>query len=148
MKGEGTIRSREFSHDAALAVREIVTRTLSDEEDIRAAYLFGSAAVGRLNPESDIDIGVWMNLPLRCADKVRLIEKLSSACLRPVDLLDLRQAGPVLLKEILQKGNPLIEPDADVLEQLYQNVVRNEADYLPLLRGARKERVEIFAHGR
>jgi len=135
----------ELPSDEVSKIAEIVTRILSGETEIQAAFLFGSVACGQLHAESDIDIAVRMSRSIPSEDKIRLIEKISANCLRPVDLLDLRQIGPVLLKEILRHGKPIIEPAAEVLEELYQQVVRNEADYLPLRRRARSERVEGFA---
>lgn len=124
-----------------------LVRILSDEADLKAAFLFGSAAHGGLRPDSDIDVAVWMERPLAAAEKARLIHQIATACRRPVDLVDLRRTDPVLLAEILRRGRPIIEPPVDVLESLMQTAVRNETDFLPLLRRARKVRVEAFADG-
>ena len=122
-------------------------RGVSGGAALRAAYLFGSCAGDRMRIDSDVDVAVWMDHPLDSRTKTRLIEAISSACRRPVDLVDLRRTDPVLLKEILQNGKPVIPPSPDVLESLFRAVVYNEADFLPLLRRARRERVEAFARG-
>ena len=122
-----------------------LVRILSEEANLKAAYLFGSATDGKMRPDSDVDVAVWMEGPLDPQTKALLIKRIASICLRPVDLLDLRKTDPVLLEEILSTGKPLIEPPVDVLESLLQMIVRNEADFLPLLRRARRERVEAFA---
>jgi len=123
-------------------------RILSDQPGIKAAFLFGSASTGEMRIDSDIDVAVWMEEPLDSQEAIELINKISATCLRPVDLIDLRQTDPILLKEILGSGVPVVTPPDDVLENLLQIVVRNEADFLPLLRVARRERVEAFASER
>lgn len=88
---------------------------LSDEPDIAAAYLFGSAARGTATARSDVDVALIFAKDLSPeARLMRLAElnaKLERALGRRVDVVDSEAAHPVLQHQILVDGAVLIERD-------------------------------------
>ena len=78
---------------------------------VRLAVLFGSAARGESNDESDVDMlvrvrGGW-------SDRVDAALALEEALSRPVQLVDLASAPPLLLSEVLRDGRVLADRDGD-----------------------------------
>ena len=76
-----------------------------------AVYLFGSAAAGRLRPESDIDLAVLPSLSIPDGNLVQARLQLAERLGREVDLIDLDRATTVLRKEVLAHGRLLYETD-------------------------------------
>ncbi|MEJ5199650.1 MAG: nucleotidyltransferase domain-containing protein [Anaerolineae bacterium] len=89
---------------------------LATQEDIVAAYLFGSLAEGRATPRSDIDIAVLLN---RIPDdelgdlgrRLRLMEEFRRFADREVDVVILNTAPPLLRYQVLRHGRRLFERD-------------------------------------
>ena len=78
--------------------------------DARAAWLFGSAASGRLRPDSDIDVAVRVADPLDAWARYELIADLGSRWKRDVDLLDFRRLSPLMQVQVLQ-GRKLFDDE-------------------------------------
>lgn len=95
------------------AIREVLGRY----PEVRAGYLFGSAAAGRAGPLSDIDVAVLFapDLPadrrrdLRAKLTLDLGERLGT---REVDIVDLGEAPPLLAHEVIRTGRPVYAPDS------------------------------------
>lgn len=82
-------------------------------EAVEAAYLLGSAAIGRLRADSDVDIAV---LPrhggrLSLADRLALASSLAVVFGRPVDVGVLSAANVVYAKEAVATGKIIFERD-------------------------------------
>ena len=77
---------------------------LAQWPDVQIAILFGSIAEGLERPDSDLDLAVQMSHPITAEQKMALISHFASLFGRPVDIIDLREAGEALLGEILSKG--------------------------------------------
>ena len=58
--------------------------------------------------QSDLDIAINSLTPLIVADKIEIINSLALATGRPIDLVDLEEAGEPLLGQIIQHGQWLI----------------------------------------
>jgi predicted nucleotidyltransferase len=112
--------------DLQHALREILT----EQGDMHLAILFGSLATGRATPRSDLDLAVQTSAPLTAADKIALIEKLAQSTGRPIDLVDLKQAGEPLLGQILKHGIRLLGSDEDYAALLTRHLF-DAADFLP-----------------
>lgn len=78
---------------------------------LRAVYLFGSAAAGRLRDESDIDLAVLADRPLASSERLDLSARCARLLSRDVDLVDLYGASPVLLFQVLEGGQVLYRRD-------------------------------------
>ncbi|MCX7792126.1 MAG: nucleotidyltransferase domain-containing protein [Chloroflexaceae bacterium] len=89
---------------------------LATQEDIVAAYLFGSLAEGRATPRSDIDIAVLLG---RIPDdelgdlgrRLQLMEAFRRFADREVDVIILNTAPPLLRYQVLRHGRRLFERD-------------------------------------
>ncbi len=115
---------------------------LERQTDIGLAILFGSAALNRLQPESDVDVAVLANQPLSAVRKAELIGAIALLSGRPVDLVDLHSAGQPLLGQILQGQQ--IKGSTDMMAQLaYRNVIERN-DFLPLIQRSLAQRRQAW----
>lgn len=116
---------------------------LKTHSGLRQAIVFGSVAAGNAGPDSDLDIAVEADRALRPADKTRLIEALAAATGRPVDLIDLRNAGGPLLGQILSRGHRILGSDADYAALLRRHLF-DEADFQPYIDRMLRERRQAW----
>ena len=96
------------------AATQLTTDIQSVLPDAVAAWLYGSAASGSMNAESDIDIAVL--LPSHDARKTTWLLREEAQALaarwdREVDLVSFSAVSCVLQKEILIAGQPLFSKD-------------------------------------
>jgi len=105
---------------------------LAGEPVLRLAYLFGSQARGDACPTSDIDVAVWTASPLTLIDLGALAERLSLAADGRVDLVDLRHAPPLLCRQVVADGEPLLVRDARLKLDFEIEAVRRYEDTRPL----------------
>jgi predicted nucleotidyltransferase len=72
-------------------------------------YLFGSAAVGRARPDSDLDLAILPMHPVSPSQLMEVRLQLEEALGCDVDLVDLARSSTVLRKEVLSGGRLLYE---------------------------------------
>ena len=106
-----------------------ILAALEKHPEINTAYVFGSVAKGSAKPESDLDIAVQGSNPLTTEQYIALVEDLTLATGRAIDLIDLKTAGEPLLGEILQ-GHRLLGGDAEHAELIKRHLF-DSADFLP-----------------
>jgi uncharacterized protein len=94
------------------------------------AVLFGSVALGRQRPDSDLDIAVAARRALTVAEKMSLIEALAERTGRPVDLIDLKVVAEPLLGQIVRHGRRLMGCDG-AYGQLISRHLFEQADFMP-----------------
>ena len=94
------------------------------------AVLFGSIALGRQRPDSDLDIAVAARQALTAAEKMALIEALAERTGRPVDLIDLKVVTEPLLGQIVRHGRRLLGSDG-AYGQLISRHLFEQADFMP-----------------
>lgn len=123
---------------------EMIVSTLKDFPFVQVVTLFGSALSGRAKPHSDIDVGVAGRTLLSMKQKLILIESLSEATGKEVDLIDLHKVTGVILKEALSGGKVLLKKDPLVLAQLVKKLVFDQADFQPYVRRILRERRAKF----
>lgn len=116
-----------------------IQQVLGRHGDIRLAILFGSLAKARATPQSDLDLAVLMGAPLSGETRMNLIDELSQAIGRPVDLVDLRVVGEPLLGQILKHGVRLLGSDRDYAALIRRHLFE-EADFMPYRRRILAER--------
>jgi predicted nucleotidyltransferase len=75
---------------------------------VQLAVLFGSVARGENRDRSDVDLGVWLE-PDTLDQRVEVEAELGRAAGRPVDVIVLNQAPPLLRFEIARDGVLLLE---------------------------------------
>lgn len=88
---------------------EKLKRLLEDTSDVRLAVLFGSAAKRALRRGSDIDLG--LSLEAGALLTPSLSAALDRAAGRPVDVVLLDDAAPLLRFEIARDGLVLVQRD-------------------------------------
>jgi len=112
-------------------------------DGLELAVVFGSVARGNARVDSDLDIAVRYVTPLDAAQKLALIRALGAASGRPVDLIDLHTAGPVVAREALTKGKRIFGGDTVFASQLSRTLI-DYADFAPLIERTLRERREAW----
>ena len=90
--------------DAALAVALRVAEQVALRWPVAAAWLFGSGAAARLTETSDLDVALLLLRPADPLQLATLAAELSGLAGRPVQLVDIAHAGPILGRQVLQHG--------------------------------------------
>ncbi|MCH8552268.1 MAG: nucleotidyltransferase domain-containing protein [Natronospirillum sp.] len=115
---------------------------LANWPELKAAYLFGSLADNTAQADSDLDLAVQMSGTLTAEKKMALIHHLAEHFGRPIDIIDLRQAGQPLLGEIAAKG-VLVKGTASDRGDLFFRSIMMEEDFAPyqqrILAGRRRQ---------
>ena len=96
------------------AILKCIRECCSQHETIVAAYLFGSAATGKIHPSSDVDIALLVERA--AADDFPLpsfVASIEPACGCPLDVVLLNRAGEVLKHQVRRHGKLLFERDPD-----------------------------------
>lgn len=113
-----------------MTLEEKIKRLLGREKHVKLAYLFGSAARGRIGKLSDVDIGVYLDESLtpekRFDLQLRLMSELASLLgTNKVDLVVMNDANIPLNFEII-KSNHLVfaRPEFDRVEFEHQVMSR------------------------
>ena len=114
---------------------------LDAHRDVIVAYLFGSAARGRLRPDSDVDVAVLSaDCPRSGSSGLTLASMryglqadLQEAAHRPVDLVILNQASPDLIHRILRDSVLLVERDRSARIRFEVGARNDYFDVVPFL---------------
>lgn len=117
-----------------------LTKVLEDDRDLVLAYAFGSMVAGQPTRESDVDVAVLAAEPLDVEHRRRLVRSASDATGRPVDLVDLQDAGMPLLRTVLTDGRVLFCRDRRERDRLVSKMLADVEDFLPLRRRMLKAR--------
>ena len=125
------------------AVRDVLLR----QPDIELARVFGSFAEARQTSTSDIDVAVAAQEPIGPQRRLALYDAIASAARRPVDLVDLHRAGPLILTQALTRGKRIVKRDPGVLARLLVKMWYLNADLMPLVRMIHDTRRKRFLHG-
>ena len=102
--GLGTLEAILSFMDIAGRIRQ----ALVDRTDVRLAYLFGSTAAGTARRGSDADIAILFDEVPASAVLDLLSERLEEVAERPVDLVVLNAAPPLLAREVVARGCLLV----------------------------------------
>lgn len=89
---------------------------LAGQEDVLAAYLFGSQATERARPNSDVDVAVLLSEPeslARFERRLQLIGDVSDVLGREADVIVLNDAPSILQHQILKTRQLLHERDRE-----------------------------------
>lgn len=88
---------------------------LSNQPDVVAAYLFGSAATNLDHAQSDIDLALLLSESLdrlRASElQLKVMSGLEDVCGRRVDVVILNVASPLLCFQVFKRGQLLLERD-------------------------------------
>lgn len=108
-----------------------VAEALAREPDIQVVIVFGSAATGRTDADSDFDIAVLGVEVLDTDRRLSLIRRIGELTGRPVDLVDLRTAGVVTLRSVFRNGRRLVCKDRRAYDRLLSRMLVDTEDFLP-----------------
>ena len=119
---------------------QIVQKILTQHQDISLALIFGSVAKGTFIDSSDLDLAVAGSSPLSPEEKLNLIQSLSDALHREVDLVDLRVATGTVFKQALTTSVPIVLKDPMLLARCASRMVFEDADFHGFRRKLMKDR--------
>lgn len=128
---------------------EAVRAALTAEPDVRLCVLFGSAARNELEPRSDLDVAV---IGIASSRLGALEATLARAAGRPVDLVALETAPPLLRFEVARDGKVLIERSPYAWSDFRARAMVDWWEWAPLARRFHRAaidrlRVEGSSHG-
>ena len=78
----------------------------------RFAYVFGSYGTPAFGPESDLDVAASFGRALTFDEKLTRRASLERLAGRPVDLVDLDAADPIIRMQVLKTGRPFLVTDS------------------------------------
>jgi len=119
-----------INHAAHLTIHKLAQR-LAREPDLRVAIVFGSVAAGTAGFDSDVDVAVVMERRMRAERREALLQLIEQETGRPVDLVDLRDAGVAVMRAALAGGRVLVCRDPRDLDMLRSKMVTDAEDFLP-----------------
>ena len=126
---------------------EAAARLLEARCGLDALWLFGSAAVGREGPASDLDLAVLVSTLPVPAERLALREDLASMLQRPVDLVFLDDASPVVAMQVLAKGRLVINRNPLRQAELVVRTITAYADLKHARAGVEQAIRERFGNG-
>jgi predicted nucleotidyltransferase len=123
----------QSEHEAIFdAARDAVLTALPE---VWAVYVYGSFARGEDWPDSDLDIAVLLPPDQRIPDLLELIGDVAQRVHRDVDVVDLRRAGDVLRREVLESGRTLFASDSEKVLAWEASAMSRYAHYREEVRG-------------
>ena len=125
---------------------------LEAEADIKFALLFGSVARGEQGPNSDLDVGVYVDERLAARERfdVRLSVAAALEDLGQPDVIVLNDAPPLLAHRALQ-GKPILTRDKRAYVQFFVRTLalaEDERYFRAIFARARRGRVREGRFGR
>lgn len=106
--------------------RKVVPLLDATIPSLRAVYLFGSAASGRLRSSSDVDLALLAGEAIDPITLFELSQRCAQACEREVDLIDLKRAPLVLRAQVIGQGIRL-KPEGKGAElDFYENQILSQ----------------------
>lgn len=95
-------------------------KELAEKYKIRLIVQFGSSVTGKTHQLSDFDIAYLSAAPLDFAEKSELVLDLAVVLNIPIDKIDLtniNNASPLLLKEIFKTGQPFFQENNETFDR-------------------------------
>lgn len=151
MWGEAGFARRRI-HRSRMAILSLMTdhaadptivplaQRLAREPDLRVAIVFGSVAAGSAEFDSDVDVAVMMERRMGAERHKALLRLIEQETGRPVDLVDLRDAGVAVMRAALAGGRVLVCRDPRDMDMLRSKMVTDAEDFLPGLERMLAER--------
>ena len=121
----------------------------SERDDIAFAFLFGSAAQGKIRRDGDIDIAVyfwpekgleWENVGKRYAGENRIALDLERLLKKEVDLVVLNRAKAIVADGAIRRGKPIVVKDRGLFLE-FLCLISDEAEQV-------RDRIETTYRGR
>jgi uncharacterized protein len=106
---------------------QIIIEHLKKTVNPCTVFLFGSAAIGALRPDSDIDIAFLTDTKISKYDIFMIAQELADQLGREVDLVDLASASTVFKAQIVGKGKIILDTDKYRRQLLEMTVLKEYA---------------------
>lgn len=88
--------------------------TIAKKHRLSFVALFGSQATGRTHEKSDVDIAILAKQPLRLDEQLKISSELSDSFRRDdVEIVDLANASPTLMRVVVEDGQTLYEKESN-----------------------------------
>jgi predicted nucleotidyltransferase len=133
-------------------LRRAVETAVAGEDDVVAAYIFGSSVQDAAGPLSDVDVAVLTNGSPADEDAIvdRVADRLERTLRVPrVDVVALSRAALPLRYRVIRDGTLIVSRDAARLERFSVESTLHYLDFAPIReRAFRIQRAAILAHGR
>jgi predicted nucleotidyltransferase len=111
-------------------VFEKIKNFLEKDPNIVFALAFGSAVTGKLTPESDIDVAIYVRDPLSGYELLSLMQKLSSLVKKEVHIVVLNDATPLLRHQVMKNRKELFIKDFSVYSKFREKTIDDYQEYL------------------
>ena len=121
-----------------------LTEVFRTYTDIRAVYLFGSTASGKIHTESDLDLGIVPRNERLRARRLEILTDLAQCGFCDVDLVFLDTDDVVLKYEVVRQNRVIYQVEDFDRGEMYSRTVGQYLDFLPYLevqREAYKRRI-------
>jgi predicted nucleotidyltransferase len=134
------------------SVSEGLTRALGDMAEVRLAYLFGSRAMGRARPDSDIDVAVLLDEASAAAERGAVIRRLAGRLGREVsstllDIVVLNDAPALLRHRVLKDGRLLMARSPEDRVRFAIRTIRDYQDGQVRREWATRQRIQRLQAG-
>ncbi len=123
---------------------ENLKKIFSGYNEIKAAYLFGSYAVGKQNRNSDLDIGLLLAEDYDLMIKLDILTKLTKNNFDNVDLVIINNVSILVKYEVIKHNQLIFSKDDFDSAAYFSKIVRLYLDFKPYLEVQRmylKERI-------
>ncbi|MBO9370415.1 MAG: nucleotidyltransferase domain-containing protein [Chloroflexi bacterium] len=117
---------------------DALARVFRKYPEVRAVYLFGSAAEGRTHRESDLDLAVVPRSPAARARRLDMLTDLAREGFCDVDLVFLDTNDIVLKYEAVRLNQVVYQTEEFDRGEMYSRIVRQYLDFLPYLQVQRE----------
>lgn len=121
-----------------------LTEYFKNKEEILLAFVFGSAASGRLTKESDVDIAVLFSSMPEFSEVLNITNEISGIIKKEVDVVILNDSSPVIRMQVLKSGELIKRKDDVIYNNFFVKTVKEYDD----LKYIRKEAEENILRGR
>ncbi len=125
-------------------IAETLKEYFRDKEEVLLAFIFGSAVSGRLTKKSDVDIAVLFSNAPDFSNVLKIINDVSEAIGREVDLVVLNNSSPVIRMQVLKNGKLIKSKDDAIHNNFFVRAVKEYDD----LKYVRKEAEINILRGR
>lgn len=128
---------------SVIKIDGLIKDVLANFPQITLAVLFGSVASGKQRADSDLDIAVSAQRPLKPQEKIALVGALAESTGRAIDLIDLTTVTEPLLGQIVRHGRRLLGSDR-LFGELISHHLFEQADFMPYRARVLAERREAW----
>lgn len=126
---------KTFSPKKMRSLKLLLTMELSKYPFVRFASLFGSQVKGKGKEKSDVDVAVFLQVPLSdpLQTKLDIIEALEKVSQKEMDITILNEAGSVLKYQVAKNGELIFERQKGEYKKFVLGAWKEYFDFQPTL---------------